>query len=384
MLAVRSHVAGEPLRIENLPVPEPTGSQVRVRVAACGVCHTDLHIARTDRLRVTRPITLGHEIAGYVDVVGPEAVAPLRRARLRMGDAALVFGGWGCRACRECAAGEEQRCPDGLSPGFQADGGYAEYVLVPHPRYLVPIGDLDPLRAAPLADAGVTPWRAVRRAGPWLRPGARVLLIGLGGLGQFALQFLRRLPELTIAVRELDPDKLALAAELGADLGLLGGDESLVNLGLGGPADVVFDFVGEDATLAYAARNVAPGGLLSLVGEAGGRLPFGFDIVPPEAFLTTTAWGSLADLRDVVRLARRGRLQWTVEPMPLRQARSAHDRLLAGKVRGRIVLIPDAGGERASRRAGGPGTPSASGRAGRSRGRRPPRKPRAPAEPGDR
>jgi alcohol dehydrogenase, propanol-preferring len=340
MLAVRSHAVGEPLRIEEAPLPEPSGSEVRVKVAGCGVCHTDLHIARTDRIRVERPITLGHEVAGWVDTSGPDAGADLRRVRLSPGDPVVVFGGWGCGACAQCAAGEEQRCDRSASPGFQRDGGYAEYLLVPHARYLVPLGELDPVQAAPLADAGLTPWRAVQRARPWLTPGARVLLIGLGGLGQFGLQYLRRLPELTIAVRELNPDKLVLADELGADLGLLDGDETLVELGLGGPADVVFDFVGNDPTLDYAVRNVAPGGLVSLVGEAGGRFEFSFDTVTVEASLTTTAWGSLSDLRDVVRLARRGRMRWEVERMPLKRARSAHDRLLAGSVAGRIVLVP--------------------------------------------
>ncbi|MDP9249813.1 MAG: alcohol dehydrogenase catalytic domain-containing protein, partial [Chloroflexota bacterium] len=333
----------EPLRLEELPIPEPTGSEIRIRVAGCGVCHTDLHIARTSRLRVERPITLGHEIAGWVDAAGAGAAAELRRARLHDGDEVVVFGGWGCGTCGQCAAGEEQRCDAGTSPGFQRDGGYAEYVLVPHARYLLPIGELDPVEAAPLADAGVTPWRAVQRATPWLLPDARVLLIGLGGLGQFALQYLRRVPELTIAVRELSPDKLALADVLGADLGLLDGDESLVALGLGGPADVVFDFVGNDSTLDYAVRNVAPGGLVSMVGEAGGRFEFSFDHVPVEASITTTAWGSLADLREVVRLARRGRMRWTVERMPLREAAAAHDRLAEGRVAGRIVLVPSSG-----------------------------------------
>lgn len=341
MLAVRTHVAGEPLRIEEVPLPEPSGSEVRVKVAGCGVCHTDLHIARTERLRVTRPLTLGHEIGGWVDAIGPEAAKPLRRARLRQGDGVLVFGGWGCGACRDCARGEGQRCEAGASPGFQRDGGYAEYVIVPEARYLIPLGDLAPDQAAPLADAGVTPYRAVSRAAAWLTPGARVLLIGLGGLGQFAIQYLRRLPDVTIGVRELDPDKLTIAAELGADVGMLAGDESMVALGLGGPADVVFDFVGNDDTLDHALRNVAPGGLVSVVGEAGGHFEFGFDRLPAEVSVTTTAWGSLEDLREVVRQARRGRLRWSVERMPLRKARSAHDRLLAGKVAGRIVLVPE-------------------------------------------
>ncbi len=340
MLAVRTHAAGEPLSFDELPIPEPTGDAVRVRVAGCGVCHTDLHLARTDRLRMERPVTLGHEIAGWIDEVGPKAAPLLRRARLAPGDAVLVHGGWGCGACRECSSGVEQRCERGVAPGFQRDGGYAEYVLVPHARHLVGIGDLDPVKAAPLADAGVTPFRAVQRAAPWLTPGARVLVIGFGGLGQFALQFLRHLPDLTVAVRDIHPDKVAAATDHGADLAVLGGDESLVSLGLAGPADVVFDFVGDDGSMAYAAANVAPGGLVSLVGEAGGRLAFGFGALPDEASLTTTAWGSLADLREVVRRARRGSLHWSVEPMPLTQARAAHDRLAAGGVSSRLVLVP--------------------------------------------
>ena len=340
MLAVRSHAAGEPLRIEEVPLPEPSRTEIRVKVAGCGVCHTDLHIARTSRIRVDRPITLGHEVAGWIEAAGQAATPELRRLRLHPGDPVVVFGGWGCGTCGQCVSGEEQRCDRSASPGFQRDGGYAEFMLVPHARHLIGLGDLDPVQAAPLADAGVTAWRAVQRATPWLQPGARVLLIGLGGLGQFALQYLRRMPDLTIAVRELSPDKLALAGELGADLGLLDGDEALVELGLGGPADVVFDFVGNDPTLDYAVRNVAPGGLVSLIGEAGGRLEFGFERLPVEASITTTAWGSLADLHEVVRRAKRGHMRWTVERMPLREAAAAHDRLAEGRVAGRIVLVP--------------------------------------------
>ena len=340
MLAARTHVAGEPLRLEEVPRPEPTGSEVLIRVAGCGVCHTDLHLARTDRLRIERPLTLGHEVAGWIDSWGPTASAGLRRSRLAGEDGVVVFGGWGCGACRDCRRGQEQRCGSSRSPGFQLDGGYAEYLLVPDPRHLLGLGDLDPVRAAPLADAGVTPFRAVARAAAWLEPGARALLIGSGGLGQFAIQYLRRLPEVVIGVREIDPEKLDIATTLGADLGFLAGEEELIFAGLGGPADVVFDFVGTDDTLALATRFVAPGGLVSLVGEAGGRMEFGFEALPVEAWLTTTSWGSPDDLRDVVRLARRRRLQWTTETMPLAEAEAAHQRLADGEVPGRLVLVP--------------------------------------------
>jgi propanol-preferring alcohol dehydrogenase len=344
MRAARLHASGETLRLVDVPIPEPTGAEVRIRVAACGVCHTDLHIVDGTQTRVELPLTLGHEVAGFIDAVGPGAAGLLRRTRLGEGDAVLVYGGWGCGRCRQCTGGDEQRCPDSRAPGFQVDGGYAEHMLVPHPRHLVPLRSLDPVRAAPLADAGVTPYRAVRRAEPWLLAGARVLLIGCGALGQFALQYLRLVPaagrDLLVAVRELDPERLERATGLGADLGLLDGDEAMTLEALGSPADVVLDFVGNDDTLAHAAAVIAPDGVVVLVGEAGGSLEFGFERTPVESWLTTVAWGSHADLRDVVKLAAGGRVHWNVEPLPLGDVAMAHARLRTGQVDGRLVLVP--------------------------------------------
>lgn len=343
MLAVRLHATGEPLRVEELPLPEPSGTEVRIRVAGCGVCRTDLHVVDGVQARVELPRTLGHEIAGRVDAVGPAAGPHLRRARLSNGDPVVVHGGWGCGQCRECHVGAEQRCDRSVAPGFQADGGYAEAMVVPHPRYLQALGSLDPAHAAPLADAGITAHRAVARAQRWLVPGARVAVIGAGGVGQFVLQLLRRTrtgSELVVAVRELDPARLERAVELGADIGILDGDASMMREALGGPADVVIDVVGTDGTLGHAAATVAPDGLVVLVGEAGGTLPFGFDRLPVESWVTTVAWGTRADLEAVVRLARRGQLRWETEPIPLRDAAVAHARLRAGEVAGRLVLVP--------------------------------------------
>jgi propanol-preferring alcohol dehydrogenase len=325
MLAARLRAIGQPLELVELPVPEPRGAELRIRVAGCGVCRTDLHILAGSQPRVALPRTLGHEVAGWIDAFGPHAARSLP-----LGEPVVVFGGWGCGTCRECLAGEEQRCSLGASPGFQRDGGYAEFMLVPDARHLVPLGSLDPVRAAPLADAGVTPFRAVRRARPWLTPGARVLLIGFGALGQFAAQYLP--PGCVVSVRDLDPRKVELARSFGA-------------VPLDGPADraadVVFDFVGTSETLASAADAVAPGGLISLVGEGGGTLPFSFESPAVEASVTTTAWGSLQDLRSVVVMA--PQLRWDVEVVPLRDAAAALDRLALGDVSGRLVLVPGPG-----------------------------------------
>jgi propanol-preferring alcohol dehydrogenase len=337
MLAVRLHSVGERLRLEEVPIPDPSGTQLRIRVAGCGVCRTDLHIVDGSQPRVDLPVTLGHEVSGWIDAIGPDAMRPLRKARLRTGDPVVIFGGWGCGRCAECLAGEDQRCPRGRSPGFQVDGGYAEYLLVPDQRHLVPLGALDPVEAAPLADAGLTPFRAVRRASPWLRPGARVLLVGLGGLGQFGLQYLRSSnfgAEIEVAVRELEPSRLELAAKLGADLGLLG------DAPLPWRADAVFDFVGSDETLKGAVRDLAPNGLLLVIGEAGGRLEVGIDRIPSEAWVSSIAWGAVDELYEVVRRARRRKMRWSVERVPLADAQEAHRRLRAGEVEGRIVLVP--------------------------------------------
>lgn len=339
MLAARLRAIGQPLELVELPVPEPRGTEVRIRVAGCGVCRTDLHILAGSQPRVTPPLTLGHEVAGWVDAFGPDAT-PL----LRHGEAVIVFGGWGCGACAECRGGNEQRCPLGASPGFQRDGGYAEYMLVPNARHLVPLGSLDPVRAAPLADAGVTPFRAVRRARPWLTPGARVLLIGFGALGQFAIQYLPL--GCVVAVLDLDPRKVDAARSFGAVRKSLEGraahdiaaGDIVVDGAADGLFDVVFDFVGTSETLASAADAVAPGGLISLIGEGGGTLPFSFDSPAVEASITTTAWGSLEDLRSVVAMA--PQLRWDVETMPLHDAPAALERLAAGDVAGRLVLVP--------------------------------------------
>ena len=185
MRAVRLDAPGASLRVVEVPTPEPSGTEVRIRVAGCGVCHTDLHIVDGSQPRVEFPLILGHEVAGWVDALGPDADGRgdrRRGARVRR---------LGLRCCRECTSGAEQRCPNGRSPGFQADGGYAELMLVPHARHLVPLGSLDPVEAAPLGRCRPDPVPSRAARGAVAEARGAVLVIGAGGLGQFAIQYLR-------------------------------------------------------------------------------------------------------------------------------------------------------------------------------------------------
>ena len=317
MLAATLMRVGEPLLVQERP--EPEGDLV-LRVLACGVCRSDVHI-QDGRTSARVPLVPGHEVVVDHDELGP----------------ALVYGAWGCGRCRFCRAGDEQLCPEGEMIGWTVDGGYAEAVSVAARRHLVPLEGLDPVRAAPLADAGVTPYRAVRVSAPWLEAGT-VLVVGVGGLGQFALQYVRLLgtPASVVAV---DPDeaKRRRAVELGADAAYDPDEWE-------GHVRVALDFVGTDATLGLCARSVERAGLVVLVGEGGGQMPFGFGVLPDSVTAATSILGSIPDLRAVVELARAGRVEWLVEELPLGRANEALERLRAGDVGGRLVLVPPRGG----------------------------------------
>ncbi len=292
------------------------GTERVVRVLAAGVCHSDLHMI-DGAVGGPLPRVLGHEIAGHLEGVGD----------------VLVYPCWSDGTCDYCQRGLEQLCPAAAEPGWAVDGGFAEQLLIPHPRFLLPLGGLDPVRAAPLADAGVTPYRAVRRALPWLTAGATALVIGAGGLGQFAIQYLRLLSAATVVAVDPSEPKRRRALSLGAHDAAAPGDDLPA-------AEAVFDLVGSDATLRQAVEHVRPAGVVVVVGEAGGRIPFGFRLVPYEVHLTSSVWGSYQDLRAVLGIAQRGDLAWDVEPMPLARANEALSRLRAGDVAGRIVLTP--------------------------------------------
>lgn len=334
----------QPPELRDVPVPEPGPGQVLVKVAGAGACHSDLHLMEWPDgvVPFELPFTLGHENTGWVAAVGPGVTG------LAEGEAVAVYGPWGCGRCRPCRGSAENYCEraaelEGAGGGLGLDGGMAEYVLVPSDRLLVPLGDLDPVEAAPLGDAALTPYHAIARSRADLVPGTTAVAIGIGGLGHMALQILRACTPARIIAIDVDEKKLALAGELGADEAILAGDDAAARVksatgGLG--AELVLDFVGSDATLALAAQSVRSRGDLTVVGIALGTLPFNFFALPYEASVQTTYWGSLLELVEVLELARSGRIRPKVERFPLDDAALAYQRLREGTIEGRAVVVP--------------------------------------------
>jgi alcohol dehydrogenase, propanol-preferring len=321
MRAVRLTAWQQPPELCDVPEPPvPPGGAV-VAVGAAGLCHSDLHLMHWPEgtMPYTLPFTLGHEVAGTVVEVGPGAagVAP--------GDAVLVHGCWDA----------------GPSLGLGTDGGLAERVAIPDARNLVPADGLDPVRAAPLTDAALTPYHAIRPVLGRLRPGTTAVVIGVGGLGHVAVQLLALLTQARIVAVDRRPAALALARASGADLVL--DSEGLDGAALraeAGPATLVLDCVGVDATMALAAAAVAPGGHVALVGIGGGTFPMHFGTVPFEATVTFPRWGTRDELVDVVALARAGHLELEVETIALEGVVDAYGRLERGEVAGRLVAVP--------------------------------------------
>ena len=321
--------------------PEPGAGEVLVKVEGAGLCHSDIHVIEwpEGRLPWDLPFTLGHETAGTVAAVGRGVT------RFDEGDRVLVYGPWGCGTCWHCATGAENLCPHrGLGGcGLGVDGGLAEYVLVRSPRHLVPIGDLDPVEAAPLTDAGLTSYHAIKPELPRLLPGTAVVVIGVGGLGHVAVQLLRELSPARIVAVDIRESARSLALHAGASAALdAGGLDAADVRAETGPAGALFvlDFVGSDQTLGLAASVLAAGGQISMVGLGGGALPMTFGTLPLEWSLRRPSWGTLPELHEVVALARAGALEIEVERLRLEDAIEGYRRLGRGEVTGRAVVVP--------------------------------------------
>lgn len=333
-----------PAQLRDVPVPDVGPGQVLIEVGGAGACHSDLHVLEWPEGQVPWqvPFTLGHENAGWVEQVGA-GVHGLQR-----GDAVLVYGPWGCGACKACRLGRENYCEraaqiPGAGGGLGFDGGLAEYMLVPSSRLLVPIGDLDPVEAAPLADAGLTPYHAIKHSLALLEPGSTAVVIGVGGLGQMAVRLLRVLTPARIVAVDRSADKLARAREVGADVAFISDEQTEAKIrGLcgGKGAELVLDMVGANSTLALGAAVLRPEAHLTIVGLALGTLPLSFFSIPYGATVRTSYWGTVTELMELVELARAKQIRSQVEVYPLHEVERVYEKLAAGKVCGRAVLVP--------------------------------------------
>ncbi|ANP50011.1 propanol-preferring alcohol dehydrogenase [Streptomyces griseochromogenes] len=337
----------QPPELREVPVPEPGPGQVLVKVAGAGACHSDLHIMQAPGPLpgfTSPPFTLGHENAGWVERLGPGVTG------FELGDPVIVYGSWGCGVCVNCRQGRENYCQDlgGQGPGLGGghDGGMAEYLLVPAARHLIPLGALDPCQAAPLSDAGLTSYHAVKRSLHLLGPGSTAVVIGAGGLGQMTIQILRALSAVTTVVAvDTDAGKLETAKRMGADEALLSGDEAITrikDMTAQQGAQLVLDMVGTDPTLRMAAQAAGMLGHLTIVGLGGGALPVGFSSLPHECSVASPYWGYLPELMEVISLAQQDKIRMLVEHFPLQRANEAYELLHDGRIQGRAVITPHA------------------------------------------
>ncbi len=325
-------------------MPEPGPGEVLVKVGGAGACHSDLHLlevpagARSFAL----PFTLGHENAGWVEKMGPGATG------FAPGDPVIVYGPWGCGLCMNCRRGWRTTARHRASPARAGSAAptaaWPSICSFPSTRYLIPLGDLDPREAAPLSDAGLTSYHAVKRSVHLLGPGSTAVVIGAGGLGQMAIQVLRALASATTVVAvDTSEDKLKIAKAMGADEVLISGDDAvkrIKDITKGGGAELVLDLVGVKPTLTMAAQVARVLGHLTIVGVGNAPLPVNFSSPPHECAVASPFWGTIPELIEVISLAQTGKITMLVEHFTLDDAAHAYHLLHDGKIQGRAVITP--------------------------------------------
>ncbi|MBM3363159.1 MAG: zinc-binding dehydrogenase [Betaproteobacteria bacterium] len=343
---------GQPLELVDRPTPQPQGTEVLLRVQAAGVCHTDLHLweghydmgggkkLTLAERGIKPPLTLSHEIVGEVVAAGP--LAPADRARV--GRVALVHPWIGCGQCPACLRGEENICAKPQALGVARPGGFADYVIVPHPRYLIDIDGLDVAQAAPLACAGVTTYSALKKFGDRIVSDP-VVIIGAGGLGLMAIEVLKALGGRGAIVVDLDPVKRDAALAAGA-LQVIDAKASdavaQIQQATGGGARAVLDLVGATPTVTLAMGCAARGGHVVICGLMGGDLTVSLPVIPMRPLTLQGSYvGTLAELEELVALVKRtGMRAIPVTRRPMEQANAALQDLHHGRVVGRTVLVP--------------------------------------------
>jgi D-arabinose 1-dehydrogenase-like Zn-dependent alcohol dehydrogenase len=344
-----------PLEEVDQTTPQPEGTQVLIRVKAAGVCHSDLHIweggydlghgrkplSLRDR-GVSLPRTMGHETVGEIVAFGPD-VKPADITHLTIGDVALVYPWLGCGQCATCLAGEENMCVKPASLGVYCDGGYADHMTVPHPRYLLNLRGLDPVTAAPYACSGVTTYSALKKVEKdFATP---IVIFGAGGLGLMALSLLQAMGGKGALVVDIDARKRKAAEEAGA-LATVDGSapDALQQLvaKAGEPIRAVIDLVGNEKTTQLGFDCLTKGGKLVIVGLFGGGAPWALPLIPIKAITIQGSYvGNLRETQELLDLVRARKIApIPVTRMPLARANEALLDLQKGRLVGRAVLVP--------------------------------------------
>lgn len=326
-----------PIAIEDIETPEPGAGDVLIRVRACGVCHSDLHLAEGDwdlLKRATKlPLVLGHEVAGTVETTG-EGVTELAPGD-RVG---VPWLHWTCGECEYCREGREVLCGKQAITGVTVDGGYAEFIRAKASHVTRIPESLSFEEAAPLFCAGLTVYRALKSAG--LAAGQRVAVFGVGGLGHLAIQIVKARGAEAIAI-DIAEDKLALARELGAAHVMdVSKEDVRKKLRALGGAHIVIVTSASKAAYESAFGCVRKGGTLAVVGMPAESVPVSMvSLVAGEIRVVSSAVGTREDLRELLDLAATGAVRCRIETAPLAEAAAALARLKKNTVSGRIVLV---------------------------------------------
>jgi D-arabinose 1-dehydrogenase-like Zn-dependent alcohol dehydrogenase len=341
---------GQPLQCNEYPTPQPKGTEVLLKVLAAGVCHSDLHLSdgyfdlgggkrmSLEDRGMKLPVTLGHENVGEVVAAGSGA------QDVKIGARMLAHPWIGCGACAVCQRGEENLCRAMKSLGVFSNGGYSDYVMLPHPRYLIDIGDLAPARSAPLACSGVTTYGALKKVGPTLKTDPTVI-IGAGGLGLMCVAIHKAMGGKSAIVVDIDPAKREAAITAGAAAVIDGkapdAAQQIIAMTNGG-AWAVIDLVGSSATARLGIDSLIKGGKYIIVGLYGGDITLPLPPLPMRAITIQGSYvGSLPEMRELIDLVRRtGLPPVPVATRPLNDVNAVMDQLRAGKVVGRVVLTP--------------------------------------------
>jgi len=338
---------GQPLEKIERETPVPKGTEVLVKLKYCGVCHSDVHIrdgyfdlGGGKRLLMSErgmhpPVTLGHEPFGTVIAAGEDADG------VPIGEDRLVYPWTGCGHCARCREGLDNYCMVPSMIGIQRPGGYADHLLVPHPRYLVDPGGIDPVWAATLSCSGLSTYSAVSKLKP-IPSDEWIAVIGAGGLGLSAVGMLRALGHDRIVVVDIDRLKLRAATAAGAAVTLHSGEgdalqklKQITDIALYGAVD----FVGSRSTAQLALGVLRKGGKLIFVGLFGGEIPLSVGATILRAITVQGSHlGSVEELRAVVALARAGKITpIPIEKRPLSEVSRILDELKAGEIIGRVV-----------------------------------------------